>query len=410
MKFLQVDTVEQARQKLLEVTQDWLLDTETLPLNQASGRVLAEDIFAIEDLPHFRRSSVDGYAIVAKDTAAAGEAIPTFLKIVGCVEMGQGTNFSIKPGECAEIPTGGMLPAGADAIAMVEFCETFGIDEVAVYKGVAHGSGVMEIGDDMRAGALLLPKGKRITPQDIGALAVAGVACVPVFAQPKIAFISTGDELISPHNSPLADGKIRETNGISLSALAKKHGFHVEHTAVVVDDRDAIKQAVTHAMTKCQIVAVSGGSSQGKKDMTADILDELSTPGVFTHGIAVKPGKPTILAFDEATKTLMVGLPGQPISAMTVFQLLLGWLIQKTTQTAEPFPIPAHLSANVPSSEGKMTVYPCFLTLEGNQYKATPIYAKSGLIATLTTSHGYFIINRDTEGHRQGDIVMVHPY
>jgi len=408
MKFLQVVTIEVARQKLLEVARGWLVDTETLPLSHAMGRVLAQDIFSTEDLPHFRRSTVDGYAVVAKDTAAAGEALPTFLKVVGVVEMGQGTNFAIKSGECAEIPTGGMLPAGADAVAMVEFCEPFGTDEVAVYKSVAHGSGVIQVGDDMRAGDLLLSKGKRLTPQDIGALAVAGVADVTAFALPKIAFISTGDELISPHHAPLTDGKIRETNGISLSALAHKHGYYVEHTAVVADDREAIKQAVSHAMANCQIVAVSGGSSQGKKDMTADILGELSTSGVFVHGIAMKPGKPTILAFDEATKTLMVGLPGQPISAMTVFELLFGWLIRQTTQSSEPFAIPATLNTNVPASEGKMTVYPCTLALNDNQYTATPIYAKSGLIATLTTAHGYFVINRDTEGHRQGDTVMVH--
>ncbi|MCL2234986.1 MAG: molybdopterin molybdotransferase MoeA [Defluviitaleaceae bacterium] len=407
MKFLQVDTIEKAREKLLNAGQS-LVATEKIALAEAYGRVLSQDVFADENLPLFRRSTVDGYAVVAKDTGAAGEALPTFLKIVGAVEMGQPAQMAIKSGECVEMPTGGMLPEGADAVAMVEFCEVFGADEVAIYKSVGTGGGVVQIGDDMKAGQLLVSKGKELTPQDIGALAVAGVEMVEVFAPLKVAFISTGDELITPHHAPLEIGKIRETNGITLSALAAKHGYHVAHTAVVQDDEDKIKEAVLQAMETCQIVAVSGGSSQGKKDMTADILDELSDGGVFTHGIAIKPGKPTILGFDKGTKTLMVGLPGHPISAMAVFELLFGWLIRKITHQPEPFAIPAALTANVPASEGKLTFYPCKLTLENNQYTATPIYSKSGLIAALTVADGYFLINRDNEGLKSGEAVMVH--
>jgi molybdopterin molybdotransferase len=410
MRFLKVDTIEAAREKLLQTAKNWLPKVKLLPLSEACGKILAEDIFAKEDLPHFRRSTVDGYAVQSKDTQAAGESIPTFLSIAGVVEMGHPADFAITAGQCAEIPTGGMLPEGADAVVMVEFCETFGDDGVAVYKSAAHGSHVIQIGDDMKKDTLLLSKGKSLNPQDIGALAVAGIKDVPVFCPPKICFISTGDELISPHYSPLEAGKIRETNTISLSALAEKHGYLVVEKLVLPDDEEAIKKAIEQAMQKNDIVAVSGGSSQGKKDMTAEIIDKTATPGVFTHGIAIKPGKPTILGYDEATRTILLGLPGHPISAMTTFELLFGWLWRELTGITVNFPIPAQLTSNVAGSEGKLTYYPCKLSLEGGIYTARPIFSKSGLIATLTTADGYFLINRDTEGLKKDETVFVYLY
>ncbi|MCL2855599.1 MAG: molybdopterin molybdotransferase MoeA [Defluviitaleaceae bacterium] len=410
MRFLQVDTLEDARQKLLDEAKAWLPATELLPLPQAAGRILAQDVYAANNSPHFRRSTVDGYAVIAKDVQGAGESIPSFLTVVGAVEMGKGADFAITSGQCAEIPTGGMLPQGADAVVMVEFCETFGDDEVAVYKAAAHGDHIIQIGDDMRAGALLLPKGKRLTPQDIGALAVAGAKNVSVFALPKIAFISTGDELIVPHYNPLEDGKIRESNTLSLAALAARHGYDVVQTLSVPDDQYTIKQAIKQAMEICDIVAVSGGSSQGKKDMTADIIQMVATPGVFTHGIAIKPGKPTILGHDETSRTLLVGLPGHPISAMTVFELLFGWLPPNLTGAAENFPIPAKLTTNVPGSDGKTTCCQCKLIFEDGAYTAHPIFSKSGLIATLVEASGYFLIDRGTEGLHKGDNVLVYLY
>ena len=410
MKFLQVDTIEKARHKLFEAAKDYLPATKTVPLDKAGGEVLARDIFAKEDLPHFKRSSVDGYALLSADTKGARESIPVFLTVAGTVEMGCGADFTITSGQCAEIPTGGMLPNGANAVAMVEYCEAFGDNEIAVYKSVAHGSNVMQIGDDCKKGAMLLPEGKKLTPQDIGALAVAGVKEVLVFAPPKICFISTGDELISPYYNPLEPGKIRETNSISLSALAAKYGYCVGETQVLPDNEHIIKQAIKQAAEKYDIVAVSGGSSQGKKDMTEEIINKVSDPGVFTYGIAIKPGKPTILGYDRASKTLLAGLPGHPISAMTVFELLFGWLWRELTGVSESFPIIAKLSANVPQSPGKVTCYPCKLNMENGTYTARPILYKSGLITTLTAADGYFLIDRDTEGLEKGASVSVYLY
>ncbi|MCL2753697.1 MAG: molybdopterin molybdotransferase MoeA [Defluviitaleaceae bacterium] len=410
MKFLQVDTIEKAREKIFNAAKNWLQKAEMLPLEQTAGKILAQDIIAPQDLPHFRRSTVDGYAVISKDCAGANESIPSFLTVIGAVEMGKGTEFSITTGQCAEIPTGGMLPSGADAVVMIEYCEAFGDNEIAVYKSVAHGGHVVQIGDDMKQGETLLSKGKKITPQDIGALAVAGVKDVCVYIPLKICFISTGDELITPHYNPLEDGKIRETNTLSLAALAQKHGYDVVKTLTLPDDEEMISHAITDNMQDCDIVAVTGGSSQGKKDMTAEIINKIANPGVFTHGIAIKPGKPTILGSDTSSQTLLVGLPGHPISAMTVFGLLFGWLHKEIAGERQEFAIPAKISVNVPQSPGKVTCYPCKLVFENGEYTAEPIFYKSGLIATLVEADGYFLIEKDTEGLAKGSNVMVYLY
>ncbi|MCL2169222.1 MAG: molybdopterin molybdotransferase MoeA, partial [Defluviitaleaceae bacterium] len=245
---------------------------------------------------------------------------------------------------------------------------------------------------------------------DIGTLAVAGVGEVAVFARPSICFISTGDELLSPHTSPLENGKIRETNSLSLSALARKLGFNVEKTMTLPDDENTIKQAIIQSMEKYDIVAITGGSSQGKKDMTAEILDAVSGGGVFTHGIAIKPGKPTILGVDKPSQTLLVGLPGHPVSSMTVFELIFGWLWRRLMGVPEGFPIVAKLTDNVPGSAGKLTFYACKLSLDADGYKACPIFSKSGLISSLSAADGYFLIAQDTEGLRKNDTVHVHLY
>ena len=408
MKFLQVQTIDIARQKLLNAAADFLPTTEIVPLDMGLGRVLATDIFVCEDLPHFNRSSVDGYALVASDTVGASEGMPVFLTVSGSIEMGHTTDIVIKKGHATYIPTGAIMPVGADAVVMVEYCEIFGDNEIAIYNTVAAGDHIVHIGEDATSGQLLLKKGKRLTTTDIGALAMTGTKDITVFLAPTICFVATGDELISPHHSPLAPAKIRETNNTTLSAQAKKHGYNPTQTLVFGDNENAIMAGVTAAMQKHDIVAISGGSSQGKKDKTADIINKITNHGVFTNGIAMRPGKPTILAYDKPTKTLIIGLPGHPISALAVFELLLGWLWRTLTNTTAPFPIPAKLSTNLPQSPGKTTFCPCALVLNNNEYTAIPIHYKSALIANITKADGYFLIDRDVEGLKKNDIVLVY--
>ena len=407
MEFLKVDSLDSAREKLLLCVKDRLISKEPVPLLESLGRIAAKDVIAVEDIPAFRRSTVDGFAVFSGDTAAAGESMPVFLTVKGRVEMGQPATVSIISGECAEVPTGGMLPDGADAVVMCEYTEEFGADGIAVSQSTAYGENIVLTGEDAKTGALILPRGKKILPQDIGALASAGAACVYVYTSPKITVLSTGDELVPPEQDP-KPGQIRDVNTYALASLAKKHGFCVVSTKVLPDDESALEQAVDSAMEQSEIVIVSGGSSKGKKDMTRKVFDKLSPSGVYTHGIAIKPGKPTILGYDEASRTLLAGLPGHPVSAMIVFELLLGWLFREATGSPGTPAVPARLSCNAPSSPGKLTCQPCRLIHDAGGYIAEPVFGKSGLITTLTQADGYFVTARDTEGLKAGELVMVH--
>lgn len=407
MKLLKVNTVEQALEKLLESAQCLESVREHIALELACDRILGEDLYAGDNIPAFRRSTVDGYAVVSGDTAAAGESIPVFLTIKGQINMGEAAGFSISSGECAEVPTGGMLPDGADAVVMVEYSEPFGNDGVALYHIVANGENVVQIGEDTKTGSLLLPRGRKLRPQDIGTLAAAGISKVTVYRPLRLTILSTGDELVQPADTPLL-GQVRDINTQALRALAERNGYLVVRTGVIRDDTDELKQAVLQAMADSDLVAVSGGSSQGKKDATREVFDSVSAPGVFTHGLAVKPGKPTILGLDQASGTLLIGLPGHPVSAMMVFELLLGRLFRELTDCLPPPAIPAVLTCNIASAAGKLTCLPVSLTWNGTIYEAAPIFGKSGLITTLTRADGYCIIDRSLEGLQTGETVLVH--
>ena len=409
MELLKVDTLETAREKLLAaVGTDWIV-SKSVSLNKALNCVLAEDVYGTVNIPDFRRSMVDGYAVIAKDTMGAGESLPVFLRVVGDVGMGEAAECVIKPGTCAYVPTGGMIPDGADACVMVEYCEHFDSDEIAVYQATSVGRHVVDVGEDSKAGDLLFKKGTKLRPQEIGALSAEGFTEVKVFVPVKISIISTGDELVAP-GEPISKGQIYDINTSALDALASKHGFEVVSTATVKDQYELLKEAIMQAKEKSDLVVVSGGSSKGKKDMTALLIDELANPGVFTHGLALKPGKPTILGADTESKTLMVGLPGHPVAAMAVFEMMLVWLKRKLTCEPEKGLVPAVLSGNVPGAPGRQTLL--FVELEQTEdgYAAKPIFGKSGLMSTMTRADGYTIIEMLQEGLKSGEKVWVHTF
>ena len=409
MKLLTVDTLDEAREKILSRAKSWTLKTEMISLEEATGtgaHVLAEDVYASSDIPGFRRSTVDGYAVVAADTAGAGEAIPVYLKQAGSVLMGKPAGFSIRSGECAYVPTGGMLPAGADAVVMEEYCENSG-GSIAVYEAAAPGAGMAEAGEDLRKGELFLHRGKVIRPQEAGALAAAGITRFSVFAPLGLSLISTGDELVPPEREP-GPGEIRDINTSALTALAMKRGYRMVSAQVLPDDEARLETALREAVASSDVVIISGGSSQGEKDRTAAVIDRVAKPGVFTHGLSLKPGKPTICGWDEESRTIFAGLPGHPVAAMMVFELLLGWLADKLFDKPSPFPLPARLSCNVPGSPGRTVCQPVILRAENAAYIAEPVFGKSGMITTLTRADGYILIDMNTEGLNKGEPVMVH--
>ena len=406
MKLLVVDRLEAAREKMMKAIGDWTVESERVRISEAMGRVLSEDVLSRYPVPEFRRSSVDGYAVKAKDTQGATENLPVFLEVVEEVQMGQGAKSVIISGQCAYVATGGMIPEGADAMVMVEYCESFDEDNIAVYDAVSPGRNLVGIGEDMLADTIFLSRGVVVRAQEIGALASAGIRDVSVYKKMRLTVISTGDELVDASTTPEL-GQIYDINTYALVALAEKHGFSVVHSVVLKDEEQLLKETVREAMNFSDMVVVSGGSSQGKKDVTAKVMDELCTPGVFTHGLALKPGKPTIGGYDTESRTILIGLPGHPVAAMMVFELIGVWIVEELTGKKKRKEIRASMETNVASAPGKAT---CQLVelIEGEEgYLARPIFGKSGLITTLTRADGYTMIDVNKEGLKPGEVVKV---
>lgn len=409
MKLLQVDTLEQSRQRLLDVFGGRELRTERVHLSASFGRVLAEDVRTEEEIPAFRRSSVDGYAVCAKDTAGASESIPVLLEIIEEVSVGRPAVKRIVPGTCAYVPTGGMIPEGADAMVMVEYSELFDENHTAIYESVPYGRFVVIPGEDVGAGELLLGRGTVIGPAQAGALAAAGISEVSVYAPWRLSILSTGDELVTVGEKP-GPGQVRDINTWALCAYAVENGMEIVRAEALKDDEALFEQAVLRAMEESDLVLTSGGSSQGKKDRTEQVLDRVSGGGVFTHGLALKPGKPTILGYDSRTGTLLAGLPGHPVAALTVFQLLIAWLWRRLTGQREEIRTTARMKTNLASAPGKTTCLLVRLIWEDGGYTAEPVLGKSGLITTMTKADGYVIVDMNREGLKKDEIVPVYQF
>ncbi len=409
MKLLQVDTLQEAREKLLQAAGQVALQTETIPLAASLGRILAQDVRTEEPIPSFRRSSVDGYAVRSGDTAGATENIPVFLEIIEEVSIGKPSTVPIRPGTCAYVPTGGMIPEGADAMVMVEYTELFDPEHVAVNAAVSSGKYMVDIGEDMPAGTQVLARGTRIGPAQAGALAAAGVAQVLVYRPWKVAVLSTGDELVPVEQVP-GPGQVRDVNTWALCGCVAQCGMEVAEARFLADQEEALEEAIRRMAGACDLLLVSGGSSQGKKDMTMELLDRISGGGVFTHGLALKPGKPTILGCAPQTGTILAGLPGHPSAAVTVFCLLFQWLWRQVTGQPEALPVPARMETNLASAAGKTTCLPVRLIPRGGELLARPILGKSGLITILSEADGYILVDMKREGLKKDETVQVYRY
>ena len=382
---------------VLAHTRDLSAATETIPLLGASGRTLACDVTAKEDVPAFDRTTVDGYAVRASDTFGAGAAIPAQLFPVGEIAMGEAPDLALKSGECAVISTGGMLPQGADAAVMVEHTDRTD-DLCLVYKSVSPGENVTRRGDDIAAGSVALRAGTRIGTAQIGVLSALGVYDVPVFKKPVIAVISTGDELV---RSAPAAGQVRDVNGYLLSSLIAQSGGEAKFFGAVEDDRAKITDALKTCLAEADAVLISGGSSAGTRDMTVGILDELGE--VYFHGIAMKPGKPTI--FGTAQGKPVFGLPGHPLAAYFVYRLIVSEFLRALLRQPPETPTRiSPLATNIPSNHGREEYICIRLDAQGN---AHPLHTKSGVISVLSAADGFVRIPRDTEGLEKGAIVEI---
>ena len=398
MELLKVDLLEEAIEKLNKYVKEQ--KTEMVELENALGRVVSKDIISEYNVPGFDRSTVDGYAVKASDTQGASENMPSFLKTTGEVLMGEEASFEINSGEACYVPTGGMIPFGADSMVMVEYCENFSKDQIAVYQAVAPGKSIVKAGDDIKKGEIALRRGRKIRPQDIGLLSSIGIMNVECYVPWKLYIISTGDEIIDPSAEPKL-GEIRDINTYGLVAGAKEAGFEVVGKCVVKDSPEKLREEIRKGKALSDYVIISGGSSQGKKDSTEKLIGEESTSGVLTHGIAVKPGKPTILGYDEETETGLIGLPGHPVAAMLLFRFIVLGLFKKVTGQEGNFEpkIIGRMTTNIAASPGRKTFQLVTIDEENN---ITPVLGKSGLIRTMSEASGYIVLDVNSEGINKG--------
>lgn len=387
---LNVLTLEEAQNLVLKIAKKHEFLVESVPLESVLGRVLAKSIAADADLPAFDRSAVDGFAVLSRDTFGASAALPSLLRLAGEVKMGERAGFALGAGTCAAVWTGGELPQGADAMVMLEEAETLPGGLVAVEAAAVPGRHVVFRGDDVKRGEPLLPAGRRLSARDVGLLAALGVAEAPISARPRVGVLSTGDELIDPGETP-AGAQIRDLNGPMLTAACEEAGADARFFGRVPDDEAALKRAMREAAERCDLLLLSGGSSAGAKDAAARCLEALGR--VFFHGLALKPGKPTLAGMTGGTLT--IGLPGHPAAAYLVFHALVRPVIAAMAgEELRETIVTAALTQAVPSNHGREELMP--VRLKGAE--AEPLFIKSGLVRPLTRADGYIRIPRDAEG------------
>jgi molybdopterin molybdotransferase len=379
---------------------------ERVATADALGRVLASQLISPQDLPEFPRSTVDGYAVAAADTYGATPGLPAFLAVVGEVAMGKAATFEIGPGEAALVHTGGMIPPGADAVVMIENTQRVDASNIEVFQPVAEGQNVVQVGEDIRRGQPILTPGRRLRPQDIGGLMALGITTVDVATPPVVGVISTGDEVVPP-DQPTQPGQVRDINSYSLAALAQRVGAQAIRYGIIPDNRDALEAAARRAVQECDIVVFSAGSSVSYRDMTADVINALGAPGVLVHGVSVKPGKPTILAVCEGKAVF--GLPGNPVSAMVIFDLFITPTICTLLGTNAPpkTKVSARLARNLASDAGREDYVQVRLEQRDGEIWAVPVLGKSNLIYTLVNAEGVIKIPLDSNGIRAGEWVTV---
>lgn len=406
-EFLELLSPGNALDVLLAHLPPVVLKTETVSLKSALGRITAKPIIAAEPLPAFPRSTVDGYAVRARDTFGASDTLPAYLNVIAEVPMGRKVNFSLGPAQAALIHTGGMLPDGADAVVMLEHVQLSRPGEIEVQKAVAVGENILQVGEDIQPGQEALPAGQRLRSADIGSLAALGILQVEVAIPPRVGILSSGDEVIPPTQRP-EPGQVRDINSYSLAALVEESGGQPCLYGISPDRADVLKEVIKRALDENDIVVITAGSSASTRDLTSTVINELGAPGVLVHGINVRPGKPTILAVCDGKP--VIGLPGNPVSALVIARLFVKPLVERLLglQERSSFAVMARLTVNLASQAGREEWVPTRLIETADGYLAEPIFYKSNLIFSLSKAHGLVYIPSAATGLAAGDLVQVH--
>lgn len=385
------------------------LQSESVELDGALGRSLAGELRAVHDLPGFPRATMDGYAVRSRETFGAGETSPAYLALVGEVVMGQEPGFEVGKGKCGRIGTGGMLPRGADAVVMVEHTREVDGHTIEVTKSLAPGSNVLGSKDDAEAGQVLLAAGTRIRPQDVGMMASLGVREVEVVRRPRAGIISTGDEVVEVEEAP-GPGQVRDVNTHTLGAQVVGAGGEPVVLGLVPDEAQAIHGKVAGSLEGCDLTLLSGGSSVGVRDLTAEVFQSFDGARLLVHGVSVAPGKPFIWV--RVGEKNLLGLPGQVASCMVSFHLFVEPIMERLLgREARSFTrfgrLGARLTRNVPAAPGREVYQRVRLERDAEGWKADPVFGKSGLLRTLTQGQGLVRVPLGCEGLDKGAVVEV---
>jgi molybdopterin molybdotransferase len=406
-EFLEIVTSDELRRRLGTFAR---VSSERISLDNAIGRYLAEDVLSPEDLPERPRSTVDGYAVKANDTFGASDSLPALLRVSGAVEMGKQPDIAVEAGSSVQIPTGGFLPSGADAVVMVEYTDRVDSSHIEVAKPVTLRANVLDQGEDARKGTPVLPSGRRVRAQEVGFLAALGIREVSVFRRVRLAVISTGDEIVPVQCKP-APGQIRDANGHSIAALVRGCGAEVTLLPIVPDNESALRRTIEFALEHYDVVVLSGGSSVGMRDLVVDVLSTLPRIEILAHGIAIRPGKPALFA--RRDNKAIVDLPGHPVSALIVAHVFLAPLLEYLqggpvkkgplgTRVAGRLATSMHSTIGleeyvrvrlVPDSEGQCEVH--------------PVFGKSSMLSTMVRADGLLVIPSQAEGLSAGEAVEV---
>jgi molybdopterin molybdotransferase len=388
------------------------LSTGRLKIEECYGYIVASDVISPEDLPAFSRSTVDGYALNSRDTFGAKENSPAYIAVKHEIFMGAVPDFRLGIGESAKIPTGGMLPEGADAVLMLEHAQIVSDDMIEVMRSVAPNENVIQKGEDIKKGETVLTKGHRLRAQDIGALAGLGITEIDVFKKPVVSIISTGDEIV-PASSPLKLGQVRDINSFTLSGLISEHGGIPVKKGIFKDDYDVIKDAMEGALQDSDMVLISGGTSAGIKDMTAQIINDIARIygglGVLFHGVSLKPGKPMIGGV--VNNKPILGLPGHPAATVVCFDLFIKPVMERlgSLNSKKNFvkTVTAKMAKNIASAAGREDHIRVYIEERDGELLAIPVLGKSGLITTLVRADGIVVIPQNKLGLDAGEEVVV---
>jgi molybdopterin molybdotransferase len=384
--------------------------TEEVDLAGGLGRVLAQALPAAEDLPGFLRATMDGYAVRAQDTFGAGPGLPQYLQITGEVAMAAVPEGDLGPMEALRVPTGGMLPPAGDAVVMLEYTAEHPDLTLEVRRPVAPGENVLQPGEDVKKNEVLFPPGRPLRPQDLGLLAALGVARLPVHRRPRVAIFSSGDEIVPITETP-APGRVRDANAHLAAAQVAQWGGVPALGGIIPDDFAALKAALAGALDAADLILISGGSSVGTRDLTLDAIKALPAAEVLVHGVALRPGKPTILAGVGHKPIPLVGLPGHPASAAVIMEVLVRPLLERlaglTAAKTWGREVTALLSRNLAGAGGREDYVRVRLRPEGETLWADPALGPSGLLSPLVKSDGLVMIPLGVEGLNRGAAVKV---